>query len=96
MNLLNFCGAGLDWRHLLTRLGGDAPLLAGVLCLLKWLSPDRVREFPSWLLCHLGLGDATEAAKASVTRQRAGLLNPKDWFGPPFSDKTVMQRTARD
>jgi hypothetical protein len=89
LNILYFCGEGLDWRHLLERLGDDTPLLAGVLCVLKWLQPQKVQEFPAWLLKEVGIDTAAPPADETGLRRRAELLNPADWFGPRFSEKTV-------
>jgi hypothetical protein len=89
LNLLYFCGVGLDWGHLVNRLRDDSLLLAGALCVLRWLSPDRVREFPSWVVRHLGLEHASDAEPSNALRQRAGLLSAKDWFGPPLEEEAA-------
>jgi hypothetical protein len=85
LNLLYFCGAGMDWEHLLRRLGPDAPLLSGVLCILNWLSPQSLRDFPAWLLPRLGWRHAgINTADEKQMQWRASLLKSQEWFGAPL------------
>ena len=93
LNMLHFCGASIDWRHLLARLHDDLPLLAGVVVLLRWLSPERLQQFPSWLMNRLGLDNGTELADPEVLRCRASLLNAKDWFGLPLTEQPAPEPT---
>jgi hypothetical protein len=89
LNLLHFCAAGIDWQHLLSRLRDDAPLLAGVICVLRWLSPDRVWELPPWVMQRLGLHSSADDADPAAIRHRARLLRPKDWFGSPMMPEPI-------
>jgi hypothetical protein len=87
LNMLYFCCGEIDWRHLLNRLGPDAPLLAGVLSVLSWLAPDRMKLLPSWLLEKLRLHGPPPAIPQEELQWRATLLNPRDWFVWPLEKR---------
>lgn len=80
MNLLFAQPGGLDWAHLLWRLGEDWPLLQGLLTLYGWLYPeaaDRLRErLPEPLKIPAGLGGG-----ARPWEERVRLLDSRRWFG---------------
>jgi hypothetical protein len=83
LNLIYYCGHGMDWNYLLDRLGKDAPLLASVVSLLSWLSPRRLHDFPDWLLDRLDVRPPAGAdVDSDVLRWRAALLSRHDWFQP--------------
>ena len=92
LNLLYFCGAGLDWDHLVQRLGPDAPLLTGVLGVLSWLSPQSLRKLPAWLLPQLDLRHARDLADDEELRRRASLLKSQEWFGVPLQAAMEMKQ----
>jgi hypothetical protein len=81
LNYVYFCGPGLDWKHLLGRLGPDAQLLSGLLGLFSWLSPTRAAALPEWLWeqCGVRRPDANLASRSE--QSRAMLLESTDWFG---------------
>jgi len=81
LNLIYYCGAGMDWKHLLGRLGADAPLLSGALALLSWLAPSQLREVPGWVLKELSVAVPAEDPGPEVLRWRASLLDRQEWFG---------------
>src|SRR5581483_3604262 len=67
LNLLYGVGPEIDWRHLLARLGEDAPLLIGLLSVFGWLCPDRARELPSWIWNELRVNSPETAASNEIT-----------------------------
>jgi hypothetical protein len=85
LNLLYGVGPELDWRHLVTRVADDRPLLAGLLSTFAWICPERARELPGWLWGELRIS-APETAQPDVTRSRAGLLDSRPWFTPVLDE----------
>lgn len=82
LNILANMGNLLDWRHLVDRLGHDAPLLGGVLSTFRWLSPEQARHLPSWLWHFVGLSREWNETSDEGSRDRAPVLDYRDWFGP--------------
>jgi hypothetical protein len=83
LNLLHALGPALDWRHLMDRVGEDAPLLKGVLAVFQWLSPDRAVELPKWIWPAL-----ERASQRSMQGGccHADLLDSRPWFRPMLPD----------
>jgi hypothetical protein len=81
LNLLYACGEGLDWPYLLSRLGEDVRLLAGVLSVYAWLEPEHAARLPGWLWPELGL-PAPSGPSHTGGRRRIDLVDSRDWFGP--------------
>lgn len=80
LNYFYFCADGLDWRHLLDRLGEDKPLLTAALSVFSWISPDRVSTVPGWVWQDLGLR-VSEAGFKGDSLGRAALFSTKKWYG---------------
>jgi hypothetical protein len=80
LNLLNTQADDIDWRHLIERMEGDRPLLAGLVSTFSWMCPDTAQKFPSWLWPELGL--ERPQPNGSGDRARVDLLDSRDWFGP--------------
>lgn len=79
LNLIGAAGATLDWEHLLARIGGDAPVLRGVLSLFEWIAPGLARKLPGWLWERICL-PPPEASNVEIDRRRVGLLDMRPWF----------------
>jgi hypothetical protein len=79
--VLHSIGSDLDWRHLLHRVGEDAPLLTGMLSVFAWLCPAQARSLPAWLWPELGL-QLPKIDHSLPAGQRADLLDSRAWFGP--------------
>ena len=89
LNYVYFCGPGLDWQHLLDRLGPNVPLLGGLLCVFGWLSPTRAAMLPEWLWDRCGVRrPAADSAGVSEQTRAALLGGNSEWFG-------VQRRAAR-
>jgi hypothetical protein len=69
-----YCGHGLDWQHLLGRLGSDYPLLGGALSVFSWLSPERAASLPEWIWEKSGLRTPTITSADESEENRAKLL----------------------
>lgn len=82
LNVLANSGPMLDWRHLLDRMGPDKPLLAAILSVYRWLSPEQSRYLPPWLWEQVGLSPSTFDTSGETVVTRAPLLDSRDWFGP--------------
>jgi hypothetical protein len=82
LNYVYFCGWGLDWQHLLDRLGPDVRLLGGLLCLFSWLSPSRAAELPEWLWERCGVRKPDADSASGLEQARARLLDTSNWLGP--------------
>ncbi len=80
LNLLDAQARSIDWEHLLGRLAGDTPLLAGALSLFTWLAPDSAALIPPTVWQRLGLRASPESADRGTLRSRADLLDSRPWF----------------
>jgi hypothetical protein len=85
-SLLSKIGPEIDWRHLLDRVGEDAPLLNGLLTVFEWIYPEGARELPTWLWDRLGCIRPRLAAPSEASRSRASLLDSRPWFPPAYGD----------
>ena len=81
LTILYSIGSDLDWRHLVSRAGEDAALLAGLLSVFAWLCPGHASSFPPWLWPELGLRHPRPVSSLSPGK-RADLLDSRAWFGP--------------
>lgn len=79
LNLLYHSGSSIDWERLLGRLGADAPLLAAVATVFRWLCPDRAEKLPEWLWKRLDAPSVFEECG-----RRSFLLDTRPWFGVDF------------
>jgi len=79
LNLIQVAGMELDWEHLLGRLGGDSPLLAGALSVFRWISRDHETLVPGWVLERLKLPPHTEDEQ-NREENRARFLDSRPWF----------------
>jgi hypothetical protein len=82
MNLLEAVGDQLDWRNILRRTGEDAPLLAGLLSVFRWVSPGRARAIPEWVWRQLGLQRPPASSAAGPDRRHVRWLDSRPWFFP--------------
>jgi len=80
LNLLQEMGSGMNWRHILQRVGDDAPLLRSLLTIFAWLSPNRARELPAWIWNELQLDIPVDTVDAAIVKQRARILDSRPWF----------------
>jgi hypothetical protein len=80
LNILYAQRKNLNWRHLLDRLGEDAPLLYGLLTIFRWLCPNLAAELPPWLWRESEKAPAPAALE--TCRRRADLLDRRSWFKP--------------
>lgn len=78
LNLIDATARELDWDHLLTRVGDDAPLLDAVLTIFKWLCPQRAAHIPArtWKRIRASTNGKGQA------NSRANLLDTRPWFIP--------------
>jgi hypothetical protein len=84
LNLLYASGATVDWELLFRRIGDDAPLLAGVLSVFRWMAPGRAARLPSWIWKRVGLEPmkAGAAGPDDYNKRRVALLDRRVWFVP--------------
>jgi hypothetical protein len=80
INLVNATGPTLDWNHLLRRVETDAPLVKALLSIFAWVSPERAREFPTWLWKKLQLDPPEPAHDPEDRPKRPDLLDSRPWF----------------
>lgn len=78
LNLIYATAPNLDWAHLLSRVGDDAPLLHAVLTVFRWLCPQRAAKLPSPMWRSI----AASARKHRNGTKRANLLDTRPWFIP--------------
>ena len=90
--LLYSVGSDLDWKHLIERMGEDASLLSGLLCVFGWVCPDRARELPPWIWGRLQAKHPDSGVCETVAGHRADLLDSRPWFTPTLEDE---ERTDR-
>jgi hypothetical protein len=82
LNLLYFAGSDIDWEYILGRIGEDRALVAGVLSVFRWLSPQCAASFPSWIWSHVGLEPSDDKAGPFFDKRRVDLLDTRPWYGP--------------
>ena len=80
MNLLYTQGELLEWETILKRLGNDLPMLAGALCVFRWLSPGVAAKFPGWLWERLELPGTQGGNLPDVDRAHASFMDTRPWF----------------
>lgn len=81
LNLLYEVGPRLAWRHLISRLGEDLPLLTAALAILRWLAPGRAASFPPWVWRETQL-DEGPLDEVELSPLRVRLLESRPWFIP--------------
>ena len=95
LNLLYYAGPTVNWEYLLSRIGEDMPLIAGVLSVFRWVSPGKAREFPAWLWEKVGLPPAEERPQApDFEKRRVDLLDRRPWFGPERIERARLEPAA--
>lgn len=95
LNILNLQAATLDWDRLLRRIGDDWPLLAGVMCVFRWICPNASQQVPQAVWQQLHLADLANAPITGTDAQRAGLLDSyRDWFGPLKPEEVIERRSG--
>jgi len=92
LNYIYFCGGGLDWQHLLERLGEDRPLLGAVLAVFSWISPQRLEMIPTWVWERVDLRIPV-AGSASDELRHAALFSTRSWFGP-MAQSARLEKTG--
>jgi len=82
LNLLEQCGANVDWDYLLALIDDrDLPVLGALLSLFGWLHADLARTaMPDWLWERVGIGPPRPASEP--VEVRAALLDTRNWFVP--------------
>jgi hypothetical protein len=85
MNLLYAQGEHLEWESILKRCGNDKPLLAGALCMFRWLSPGPAARLPEWLWHRLELTLPLGESVQAVEHRHAAFLDTRPWYAlkPP-------------
>lgn len=83
LNILCMQGPPLDWAHLLGRIGDDWMFFAGLMCVFRWLCPERVGDVPDWVWDRLKLRGIRDTDPGPGGKPRAELMDTyHDWFGP--------------
>ena len=85
LNMISAQRKKLNWRHLLNRLGEDAPLLYAILTIFRWMCPDLAQDLPAWLRRELEKRRDPESFAPDICRRRAELLDRRGWFAPVIS-----------
>jgi hypothetical protein len=85
INMLYRIGAELDWPHLLDRTAEDTPLLAALVRVFRWISPERCDKIPAAVMQHLGITEP--APREADSRSRARLLDSRPWFTPTLKEE---------
>jgi hypothetical protein len=78
INLIYATADELDWEHLVSRVGEDAPLLGAVLTVFRWLCPERAALLPGRIWHRL----AESVKKNGIGIPREDLLDTRPWFVP--------------
>jgi hypothetical protein len=87
-------GPDLDWHRLITRVGPDKRLFAGLLAAFSWLCPSAAaRRVPDWLWTDLVLTIPPPELDPRVTEERARLLDSRPWFGSAGETFEVTEET---
>lgn len=87
INMIYGAGTELDWEHLITRLGPDAPLLAGVLSTFSWLCPGRAAALPIWIWDRLGMSLPVDGP--DYIPERVTYVESRPWFVPMILESSA-------
>jgi len=79
INLLYRTCSELDWDHVISRIGPDEPLLAGLLQVFSWVAPEKSREIPRNIRERYHLEPSSEAL-AQPEGYAVKMLDSRDWF----------------
>jgi hypothetical protein len=79
LNVIHAAGPGLNWKHLLDRVGDDWQVLRSILALFAWVAPGRASALPPWLWERFEL-EAPRPAAEDVSQRRVELLDSRPWF----------------
>ena len=82
LNIIDSIGPTMDWRHLIDRAGPDVPLLGALLAVYRWLNPLGAQRLPVWLWERVGLQQSVLQRLDEPAKDRAFLLDSREWFGP--------------
>jgi hypothetical protein len=80
INLLHCTYGSIDWDHVLSRLGPDQPLLAGLLQVFNWVSPAEAQRIPKSVREKFCLPDITSGDLELPDHERKVLLDSRPWF----------------
>jgi hypothetical protein len=89
LNILYATASYLDWTHLLSRVGDDAPLLKGVLSIFSWMCPQAAEAIPDSIRLQLDLTAEDMVPGKPVDPHRVRLLDSRPWFGPSVEAKAA-------
>jgi hypothetical protein len=89
--VLYCAGSELDWERLLGHLEEDAPLLASLVTLFRWLCPGCAQGFPDWLWKRLRLPPPAPFTEVTEKPHRIRLLDTRNWFGPILSPDEPLE-----
>lgn len=90
INLLRRNPQTIDWERLIARIGEAEPLLAGVLQVLEWLSPNAANEFPAWVRTRFHLSERPQTLHAADEGARAALLDSRPWYAALVPEQDLM------
>src|SRR6266850_1751811 len=87
-NLVHANGEGIDWAHVIRRLGEDTALLRAMLEIFTWLCPRKASRLPPTLWKRLKMRDPTRGTRPAK-RDHIRLLDSRAWFAAllPFDRK---------
>ena len=80
INLLYTSGGSLDWKHVLSRLNGEKPLLAGLLHVFNWVAPRQALDLPAPVREQFHLHEPSPEELAMDPRDRVAMLDTRPWF----------------
>ncbi|MEW6252418.1 MAG: nucleotidyltransferase [Planctomycetota bacterium] len=92
LNVLHEQARCLDWHHLLARVGDDARLLGGLLCVFGWMCAEQARAVPNWVSAQTGALPAGGGPPCLDQQARVRLLDTRQWFGPSLPSDTEVRR----
>jgi hypothetical protein len=91
INLLYATAGELDWDHVLTRLGADRPLLAGLLHVFNWVAPTKAAAIPDSVRDLFHLPKPTSEALERPEERNVELLDSRPWFAAFQPREKLMQ-----
>jgi hypothetical protein len=87
LNLLHATASGLDWAHLLRRLGEDRWLFAGLLSVYRWMCPGAAAaNIPAHVWRSVNLPAPAVNGCPRVDVARVNFFDTRPWFGVPRSE----------
>lgn len=92
INTIASATGGIDWDHLMARMGPDGPLLHAALAIFNWMSPERAAALPARVREKFALPRISSDDPEAMEVRRVRLFDSRPWFAPHHPPDQPMER----